>query len=50
MVGVARKEYPSDDALREAISALNQRYAASPNFRGVSVFEYGRWFGVPHEE
>jgi hypothetical protein len=50
LVGVARKEYPSDDALRTAISALNERYAASPNFRGVSVFEYARWAGVPRKE
>jgi len=46
MVGVARKEYPTEEALQSAIGKLNERYGPNPNFQGISIFEYTRWFGV----
>jgi hypothetical protein len=49
VIGVARKEYPSEEALQSAIEKLNERYSASPNFQGVCVFEYHRWFGIPRK-
>lgn len=50
MIGVARKEYPSQEALDTAIRSLNEQYGQRPTFRGISIFEYSRWFGVPRRE
>lgn len=50
MIGVARKEYPSQEALDSAIRTLNEQYGHRATFRGISIFEYSRWFGVPRRE